>query len=600
MRPFGSLRSHGAGVLRPEHADQTVSLAGWVARRRDHGGVVFLDLRDRSGVVQVVIEPSAGPALDVAHTLRSEFVVGVRGTVRLRPADKVNADLPTGEIEVTAQRVEVLSGSVTPPFPLDDDAEADEVLRLTHRYVDLRRPRVAQALKVRAQIVSVMRRVMEANGFIDVETPILTKSTPEGARDFLVPARLQPGSFYALPQSPQLFKQLLMVGGIERYYQIARCFRDEDLRADRQPEFTQLDLEASFVTEEDIYELLEDLFATLWEEVLGERLPTPFPRLTFEEAMRRYGSDKPDRRFGLELADIGKVFAGSDVAIFRGALDAGGAVLAVRLPRGGGLTRRELDEMVEFARRRGARGLAWGVFEKGGELRSPLAKRMAPEEIDGLRTETGAEPGDAVFLAAGPLRQAQELLGAVRLELARRCDLVSEGQWDFLWIVEPPMFEWSEEEGRWTAMHHPFTMPSEQFVDDLAADPGRVTARAFDIVLNGTELATGSIRIHDPALQTQVFDLLGIREQEAKERFGFLLRGLSYGAPPHGGIAPGLDRIVMLMTGSRSLRDVIAFPKTQTGGDPMTAAPSQVEAGQLHELGLTINLPERDNQRSPR
>jgi aspartyl-tRNA synthetase len=598
VKPFGSLRSHGAGILRPEHAGQTVNLAGWVARRRDHGGVVFLDLRDRSGIVQVVVEPSAAEALGIAHTLRSEFVIGVSGAIRLRPADKVNAELPTGEIEVAVERLEILSSSATPPFPVDDDAEADEVLRLTHRYVDLRRPRVAHALRMRAQIVSIIRRVMEANGFIDVETPLLTKSTPEGARDFLVPSRLQPGTFYALPQSPQLFKQLLMVGGIERYYQIARCFRDEDLRADRQPEFTQLDLEASFVTEEDIYELLEGLFATLWEEVLDEKLPTPFPRLTFEESMRRYGSDKPDTRFGLELVEVSGVFSDTGVAIFRGALEGGGAVLAVRLPGGGSMTRRAFDELVEFARRRGAKGLAWGVFEEGGELRSPLAKRMSAEEIAGLRSTTEAEAGDAVFLAAGPLREAQELLGAVRLELARRRDLIPEGQWNFLWVVEPPMFEWSEEEDRWTAVHHPFTMPNEEFVDDLSNDPGKVTARAFDIVLNGTELATGSIRIHDPGLQNQVFALLGIGEQEARQRFGFLLRGLSYGAPPHGGIAPGLDRIVMLMTGSRSLRDVIAFPKTQTGADPMTAAPAEVDPAQLHELGLAIDLPEREGEPS--
>jgi len=596
MTMLGSLRTHAAGTLRAEHAGQDVVLAGWVARRRDHGGVVFCDLRDASGIVQVVADPSASDALEAAHDVRAEYVVRVHGRVRRRPEGNENPQLATGDVEVAARSLEILSTSETPPFPVEDQADTDETLRLEHRYLDLRRPSVAEPIRVRAKIISVIRRVMEEHGFIEVETPMLTKSTPEGARDFLVPARLRPGSFYALPQSPQIFKQLLMVAGLERYYQIARCFRDEDFRADRQAEFTQLDLEASFVVEEDLYALIEAVFAALWREVLGQQLPTPFPRMTYDEAMRRYGSDKPDTRFGLELVDLSSVFAGTEVGVFRRALDAAGdrggapceagSVLGLCLSAAS-LTRRELDELVDFARRRRG-GLAWAVVEADGTLRSPLRKYMTEAEADGLVKELGAASGDTLFLTADRTRAAQELLGLVRVELARRRDIVPEGGTHLLWVVEPPMFEWNGDEERWDAVHHPFTQPSARHADALDADPGVVTARAFDLVLNGVELGTGSLRIHDRELQSRVFNLLGISREEAEARFDFLLRGLSYGAPPHGGMGLGLDRIAMLMTGRASLRDVIAFPKTQSGTDPLAGAPAPVDPAQLDELGLSL------------
>ena len=597
---LGSLRTHAAGALRAEHVGEDVVLAGWIARRRDHGGLAFCDLRDASGVVQVVVDPSASRALEAVHDLRAEYVVRVRGTVRRRPQGNENPRLDTGEVEVSALELEILSVAATPPFPIEDETDADEVLRLEHRYLDLRRPRAVRPLRTRARINSCMRRVLEEHGFVEVETPMLTKSTPEGARDFLVPSRLRQQAFYALPQSPQIFKQLLMVGGLERYYQIARCFRDEDLRADRQPEFTQLDIEASFVTEEDLFGLVEAVFAALWRDVLDTDLPIPFPRMTYDEAMRRYGSDKPDTRYGLELVDFGDAFATTEVGVFKRALDAGGSVLGLCLPSGAGasggpgnppLTRRELDEFVDFARRRKG-GLAWAIVEPDGgahaELRSPLRKFMRDDEVEALVKAAEAEPGDTLLLAADQTRSAQEQLGLVRVELARRWGLAPDGRADFLWVVEPPMFEWNADEDRWDAVHHPFTQPSERFVSRLRDDPGALTARAFDVVLNGVELGTGSLRIHDRALQASVFELLGISAEEAEMRFDFLLRGLSYGAPPHGGIGLGLDRIVMLMTGSASLRDVIAFPKTQSGTDPLTGAPAPVGSPQLDELGLAL------------
>ncbi len=591
MKPFGSIRTHGAGTLRGDHDGEQVRLAGWIARRRDHGGVAFLDLRDASGIVQVVADPSASTALAAAHDVRNEYVVSVEGTVRVRPQGMSNPVLATGEVEVAASALQVLSAADTPPFPIEDRVEADEAVRLAYRYLDMRRPSVARAIRMRAHITSVIRRVMESHGFLDVETPMLTRSTPEGARDFLVPSRLQPGSFYALPQSPQLFKQLFMVAGLERYYQIARCFRDEDLRADRQPEFTQLDLEASFVDEEDIYALVEELMATLWLEVLDTEIALPFPRLTFAEALRRFGTDKPDTRFGLELIDLGAVFAGTEVGVFRAALDAGGSVLALCLPGGGDLTRREFDGWVDFARRRGAKGLAWAVVEEGGTLRSPLAKFMGDDETTELLRTAGAGPADALFFAAGPTRDAQELLGALRVELGRDRGLVDTDRWDFLWVTEPPLFEWSAERKRWDASHHPFVMPDEASLAQLEAAPESAIGRAYDIVLNGVELASGSVRIHRRDVQERVFAVLGISDEEAQERFGFFLRGLSYGAPPHAGIAPGLDRLVMLMAGGSSLRDVIPFPKTQSGGDPLTDAPAPVDAAQLETLGLRLLPP---------
>jgi aspartyl-tRNA synthetase len=590
VNPYGSLRTHGAGMLRRDDDGATVTLAGWVARRRDHGGVVFLDLRDASGVVQVVADPSADDALTAAHEARSEYVVRVEGKVRIRPEGMSNPNLATGEVEVAAAALDVLAPAKPPPFPIEDRADVDETTRLVYRYLDLRRPSVAHAMRTRARVTAVIRRVMEANGFVDVETPMLTRSTPEGARDFLVPSRLQPGTFYALPQSPQLFKQLLMVAGMERYYQIARCFRDEDLRADRQPEFTQLDVEASFITEEDIYALTEELLATVWRGVLGEEVATPFPRLQYAEALRRFGTDRPDLRFGMELVDLSEVFADTQVGVLRDALVAGGTVLGICLPGGGELTRRDFDHWNEYARRRGAKGLAWAVVEGDG-LRSPLAKHLSTAERGGLLGATGARPGDALFLAAGGTRATREHLGAVRVALAHARGLVDDARWEFCWVVEAPLVEWNEEEARWDPVHHPFTMPSEQWLDRLEQEPGRVTARAYDVVLNGVELGGGSIRIHSPELQERVFSLLGIGADEARERFGFLLQGLSFGAPPHGGIAFGLDRVVMLLVGGASLRDVICFPKTQSGWDPLTGAPAKVDSRQLRDLGLQTLSP---------
>ncbi len=593
MKPYGSLRTHGAGTLRAADAGRQVVLGGWVAARRDHGGVAFLDLRDASGVVQVVADPDADQALAAAHELRSEWVVRVTGTVRARPGGMVNAALDTGEVEVAASAVEILNRAATPPFPIEDRVEADEVLRLAHRYVDLRRPSAARAIRMRSHATRVIRQVMDRNGFLDVETPMLTRSTPEGARDFLVPSRLQPGTVYALPQSPQLFKQLLMVAGLERYYQIVRCFRDEDLRADRQPEFTQLDIEASFVDEEDVYALVEQLVPELWREVLGVEVPIPFPRLAHAEALRRFGSDRPDTRFGMELVDLGAVFAATEVGVFRGALDAGGSVLGIRLEGGGDLTRKQFDGWVDFARARGAKGLAWGVLEEGLRLRSPLAKFMSPAELDGLSLAARGQPGDALFFAAGPARQAQELLGALRVALARDRGLVDPDRRDFLWVVGFPMFAHDPEGGRWDPEHHPFTAPTPETADALSTDPGAVRARAYDLVLNGVELGGGSIRIAERDLQLQVLAAVGIDEAAAREQFGFLLDALGSGAPPHGGIALGLDRLVMVMAGASSLREVIAFPKTQSGADPLTGAPAPADLEQLAALGLRPDLRSR-------
>jgi aspartyl-tRNA synthetase len=600
ITPHGALRTHAAGDLRADHADETVSVAGWVDTRRDHGGVAFLDLRDRSGIVQVVADPEAGEALAAAHRVRTEWVVRVTGTVRMRPEGMRNDRLATGDVELAATSIEVLSEADTPPFPVEDAIDVSEELRLKHRYVDLRRPRMLRNLQLRAQVTSVIRRVMERNGFIDVETPQLTRPTPEGARDFLVPSRLQPGESYALPQSPQLFKQLLMVSGIERYYQIARCFRDENLRADRQPEFTQLDLELSFGDEEDIYALLEEMFAEIWRATLDEELPTPFPRLTYAESMRRFGSDKPDLRFAMELADLAEVFTDTEVGVFKGVLQAGGSVLAIALPGGGELTRREFDGWTEWATRRGAKGLAWGVVEAGEDggvtLRSPLTKFMSGGEVAGVIATTGAEVGDAVFFGAGPTRFTRGLMGALRVELAKARDMIPSGRWEFVWIVEPPMFDPADESDDptaataqgWVPNHHPFTSPAPEYIDDFEQRPGEATTRAYDIVLNGTELASGSVRIHDAELQRRVFRFLGISDEAAEEKFGFLLRGFSFGVPPHCGIAPGLDRIVMLLAGEDSIREVIAFPKTQSGADPMTDAPAPYDAAALADLGLRL------------
>jgi aspartyl-tRNA synthetase len=598
MSPHGAARTHAAGLITTADVGTEVRVGGWVAGRRDHGGVAFLDLRDRSGVVQVVADPEVAPeALEVAHRLRGEWVVIVHGRVRARPAGMVNERLATGEVEVEAHRIEVVSEAATPPFVVEDDVEVAEELRLVHRYLDLRRPRMLANLTLRARTLSIVRRVMERNGFLEVETPQLTRPTPEGARDFLVPSRLQPRESYALPQSPQLFKQLLMVGGIERYYQIARCFRDENLRADRQPEFTQLDVELSFGDEEDVFALMEEMFAEIWQELAGVTLAVPFPRLTYAESMRRFGSDKPDMRFGMELVDLSSVFASTGVGVFAGVLAEGGIVLALALPGGGALARREFDEWVEWAKQRGAKGLAWGVVEDGGTLRSPLSKHMRDDEVAGAIAATGAVAGDAVFFVAGAQAPSRALAGALRVAMAQARGMVPEDRWEFVWVVEPPMFDAADSSddpsargqgAGWVPNHHPFTSPAPEWMDSFEQDPASATARAYDIVLNGTELASGSVRIHDAELQRRVFRFLGIADDAAEEKFGFLLRGFSYGVPPHCGIAPGIDRTIMLLAGEDSIREVIAFPKTQSGACPLTDAPSPYDPAALKELGLAL------------
>ena len=593
ITPFGAMRTHGAGTLGTEHVGDAVTLAGWIDTRRDHGGIIFLDLRDRSGIVQVVADPGVAALVD-AERVRSEWVVRIEGTVAARPEGMVNEDLATGKVEVKATRIEVLSAAETPPFPVSDDVDVSEDLRLRHRYVDLRRPRMARNLAMRSDVIQVIRAVMHRNGFLDVETPTLTRPTPEGARDFLVPSRLAPGKTYALPQSPQLFKQLLMVAGVERYYQIAHCWRDEDMRADRQPEFTQLDLELSFGDEEDVYALMEEMFVELWDHVLGEELVTPFPRMGYHEAMARFGTDKPDLRFAMELTDLGDVFADTGVGVFRGVLDDGGVVVALAVPGGGDMTRRVFDDWTDWARGRGAKGLAWAVVEADGSLRSPLAKFMTDDEVAGLLAETGAAPGDAVFIGAGRDRFTRELMGALRVAVARDRGMVPEGEWKFLWVTDMPMFDAAEDSDDptaavadgWVPNHHPFTSPTPEFMDDFEQRPGEALTRAYDIVLNGVELASGSVRIHDAEVQRRVFRFLGISDEEAEDKFGFLLRGFAYGVPPHCGIAPGLDRIVMMMAGEPNIREVIPFPKTQSGACLLTDAPAPVDDAMLAELRL--------------
>ncbi len=586
---LGSMRSHACGSLRAEDAGTHVRLAGWVARRRDHGGVVFVDLRDASGTVQVVLRE--GDVAQVGHALRSEACVAVTGEVRRRPEGNENPELPSGTVEILATTVELLAPSDPPPFPVESVAgqEVGEDARLRWRYLDLRRSGPAAALRTRASALRATRQVLESHDFLEVETPYLTRSTPEGARDFLVPARLQPGSWYALPQSPQLFKQLLMVAGVERYYQIARCFRDEDFRADRQPEFTQVDVELSFLDEEDMYRLTEELLAAIWRETLDVEIPTPFRRIPFAEAMARYGSDKPDLRFGLELADLSEFFAGTEVGVFRTVLGAGGHVGAVRMPGGAKLTRKQLDGWVDWARGRGAKGLAWVVVEADGTLRSPLAKFFSAAERDGFAAAASAEPGDLVLIAAAPRTEALELLGALRVAVARDRGLVPPsgrgGRFEFAWITEMPMFE-PDGDGGWTPLHHPFTAPATGWEEKFHEAPGDAPARAYDVVCNGYEIGGGSIRINRLDVQDRVFDLIGIDEQEAASKFGFLLEALRYGPPPHGGLAFGLDRICAILSGTDSIRDVIAFPKTASGGDPLTGAPTPITPVQRRDAGI--------------
>jgi aspartyl-tRNA synthetase len=568
------IRTHEAGTLRKEHVGRQVTLAGWVARRRDHGGVVFIDVRDASGSAQVVFREE-----DHAHDLRSEYCVKVTGEVRVRPEGNENPDLPTGGIEVVASEVEVLSESAPLPFPIEGSTGVSEEARLKYRYLDIRRQQVAQAIRVRSQATYLANEVMHERGFVYVETPNLTRSTPEGARDFLVPVRLQPGNWYALPQSPQLFKQLLMVSGLERYYQLARCFRDEDLRADRQPEFTQIDIEMSFVDQDDVMELGEALIGRIWKETIGYELPSPLPRMTYADAMARYGSDKPDLRFGVELVDLTEYFSGTAFRVFQAPY-----VGAVVMPGGASQTRKELDGWQDWAKARGARGLAYVLVQEDG-LGGPVAKNLSETEIAGLAEATGAKPGDAVFFAAGAAASSRDLLGAARLEIGRRCGLIDESQWSFLWIVDAPMFE-EDGEGGWTAVHHPFTGPKPEWADNFQDHPGDALAYAYDMVCNGMEIGGGSIRIHRAEMQQRVFDVLGISKEEAENKFGFLLEAFKYGPPPHGGIAYGWDRICMLLAGGESIRDVIAFPKTASGYDPLTGAPTPITGAQRKEAGV--------------
>ena len=586
------IRTHEAGTLRAEHAGERVVLAGWVARRRDHGGVMFIDLRDASGVVQVLsreVSPvptsasvtSATPGSGIApHHLRAEYCIVVTGEVRRRPAGNENPELPTGEIEVVAESVEVLSEAEPLPFPVEGAAEVSEDVRIKYRYLDIRRTEMAHALRVRSQAAYLLSDVMRDHRFVNVETPYLTRSTPEGARDFLVPVRLRPGSWYALPQSPQLFKQLLMVGGLERYFQLARCFRDEDLRSDRQPEFTQIDLEMSFVSREDVIAVAEDIVATLWGAITGYRVPRPIPRMTYADAMARYGSDKPDLRFGVELTDLTQYFAGTEFRVFQAPY-----VGAVVMPGGASQTRRELDAWQDWAKSRGARGLAYAAIADDGAVSGPVAKNLSDSERTGLAPAVSASGGDAVFFAAGPARASQELLGAARLEIGRRRELIDESAWSFLWVVDAPMFE-EDGEGGWTSVHHPFTAPLPEWADKFAAEPGGALADAYDIVCNGYEIGGGSIRIHRSAMQQAVFDVIGLSAQEAKAQFGFLLEAFKYGPPPHGGIAFGWDRVIMLLAGAETIRDVIAFPKTASGSDPLTGAPTPITAAQRKEAGV--------------
>jgi aspartyl-tRNA synthetase len=584
MRPprANPYRDAWAGELSAARVGDTVQLAGWVNRRRDHGGLIFIDLRDRSGIVQATFHPESAPeAHAVAQRLRSEHVISVSGEVVRREAGNVNPRLATGEIEVDVRSVEVLAESETPPFPVDEDTPVDELLRLRHRVVDLRREGMRDAILLRHTVTRAMRDYLNAHDFVDVETPILTRSTPEGARDFLVPARLSPGAFYALPQSPQLFKQLLMIAGYERYYQIARCFRDEDLRADRQPEFTQLDLEMSFVEEADVQEVIEGMLARVFEEAGFEAPPPPWPHMGYDEAMARYGSDKPDLRFGLEIGDLGSAVADSAFKVFSGAIASGGVVRGINagkreVPRSG------LDELTELVKRFGAGGLVWAFVGEDGSWRSPIAKFLSDEERAAIERTLGAGAGDLLLIVADQRKVVEQALGELRLELARRFALVSHNTpHELLWIVDPPMFEWNEGEERWDALHHPFTAPVGSF-----EDPGALRSRGYDIVLDGTEIGGGSIRINRPEVQQQVFTALGISEEEAQARFGFLLDALRYGAPPHGGLALGIDRIAAIIAGRDSIRDVIAFPKTASGSDPLTGAPAPVDERQLRELGI--------------
>jgi aspartyl-tRNA synthetase len=589
------MRSHYCGQVNESLLDKEIQLAGWVHRRRDHGGVIFADLRDREGLVQVVFDPDRAAMFADAEHLRSEFVVSVKGRVRHRPKGTENPNLTSGKVEVLALSMEILNRSETPPFMLDEE-DVNEERRLQYRYIDLRRHVMQGRLKMRARIARALRDYLDTHGFIEIETPMLTRATPEGARDYLVPSRTHPGKFFALPQSPQLFKQLLMMSGMDRYYQIVRCFRDEDLRADRQPEFTQLDIETSFLDEQGITAIMEGLIRDLFKRVLDVDLPEPFPRLTYAEAMRRFGSDKPDLRIPLELVDVADLVRDCEFKVFAGpAKDPEGRVTALRLPNGGTLARSEIDECTAFVARYGAKGLAYIKVNdraKGRDgLQSPIIKFLSDAALNGILDRTGAQNNDVIFFGADKAKVVNDALGALRLKLGQDRGL-TENTWRPLWVVDFPMFEYDQEVKRWVAMHHPFTAPRVDSIEKLKNDPGHALARAYDMVLNGSEIGGGSVRIHRNEMQSAVFGLLNIGPEEAQEKFGFLLEALKYGAPPHGGIAFGLDRLAMLMSGAPNIREVIAFPKTQTAYDPLTDAPGAVDEAQLRELHIRLRLPQ--------